>query len=164
MPFLLRIIRKNRWYPTEDTGFFSKESFPADPLADLNTSDKNKLSVWYIEDDKSNLERVATAYAASRNYPAPLEFAIFDLELPFNLEIDLTTTIGGTKDEYVNKSWHRDLVELTALRLVDLAVELANGAERERIPEKIILRWISKAVDSGQIEKSKLSPHITEKL
>ena len=163
MPFLLRIIRKSKWYPVVNGAILSKDDFPADPLADLNTKD-NRLSVWYIKDDESNLQRVATAYAASRDSLAHFEYVLFDIGLPSNMKIDLMETKGGTKDEYVNELWHRDLDGLTALRLVDLAVELAKGARRERIPEKKIKKWVAEAVANGQIDELNLSDRIRKKL
>jgi hypothetical protein len=66
MPLMLRKIRKARWYQHNQADFpwLLDEDIPADPLGDLVTND-NELSVWQINDDKSNLHRIAAALAAN---------------------------------------------------------------------------------------------------
>ena len=145
MPFLLRNLRSSYWYPATNGAVPSREKFPADPLKNFNT-DQNTLSVYFIEDDKSNLERVVTALAAKRHHLANADYILFDSKVPAEMEIDLTKTNGGTHDDYVNKNWHRDLVGLTALKLVDLTVELSGSVRRERILKKTVLKLIRDAV------------------
>jgi hypothetical protein len=72
MPFILRTIRKDRWYRIEDVPWLEEGDIHADPLADLNTK-ANELSVWLIEDDRSNLNRVVSALAATRTHISNLD-------------------------------------------------------------------------------------------
>ncbi len=161
MPFLLRIIRKSKWYKAADAVESAPSDFPADPLADLNTKE-NKLSVWYVHEDKSNLERIAAAIGATRDFLVPLDYALFDYDLASNVKIELSSSDGSTHDKHVNVAWHRDLIELSALTLVDIARELAK--RMDRIPEKEIGQLIATAVANGQIDESKLSKNILAKL
>ena len=49
------------------------------------------LSVWYIEDDKSNLEQVAVAVASTRDSFSPFDYALVDETLLTAINI-----YGGT--------------------------------------------------------------------
>jgi hypothetical protein len=77
MPLILRKIRKARWYQYDRSDFpwLLEEDIPADPLGDLATND-NELSVWQINDDKSNLPRVAAALAANCDDISNLDYAL----------------------------------------------------------------------------------------
>lgn len=54
MAFLLRKIRKNRWYK-EQIEWLPDGELQADPLSDLGTK-SNELSVYHVVIDESNLE------------------------------------------------------------------------------------------------------------
>jgi hypothetical protein len=85
MPFFLRTIRKARWYNVEGVSWLEKGDIQADPLADLNTKG-NELSVWLVENDRSNLEQVVTALAATRTDISNLDYALLDVRLLPELE------------------------------------------------------------------------------
>lgn len=163
MPFILRTIRKARWYKIEDVSWLEKGDVPADPLADLNTK-ANELSVWLIEDDRSNLNQVVTALAATRTHISNLDYALLDMQLLPELNIKVRHTTGGTPDEKANVSWHRDLVELSAFKVVELAKSILAKAERKRVPETEIRRLIIQAIASGRIEPTKLQESIRGKM
>jgi len=163
MPFILRTIRKARWYKIEDVSWLEKGDVPADPLADLNTK-ANELSVWLIEDDRSNLNHVVTALAATRTHISNLDYALLDMQLLPELNIKVRHTTGGTPDEKANVSWHRDLVELSAFKVVELAKSILAKAERKRVPETEIRRLIIQAIASGRIEPTKLQESIRGKM
>lgn len=162
MPLLLRAIRRNRWYTSDTVSWLPKGEIQADPLGDLATGN-NTLSVWQVEDDKSNLEQVIAALAASRDTVSNLDYAIFDVDLLSSIGIKIEVNEGATPYEMANR-WHRDLVELTATKLVRLAEAILVHSHRERVPEKKVLRLIKDAVQNGQIDKTKLRPSITTKL
>lgn len=162
MPLLLRAIRKNRWYTSDTIPWLPEGEIQADPLGDLATG-HNTLSVWQVEDDKSNLEQVITALAANRDTISNLDYALFDLELLSTIGIRVEVNEGATPYEKANH-WHCDLVELTATKLVKLAKVMLISSSRERVLEKEILSLIKDAVQTGQIDKTKLSQKIVSKL
>ena len=162
MPLLLRAIRKNRWYMSDDIPWLPKGEIQADPLGDLATGN-NTLSVWQVEDDNSNLKQVIAALASNRDSISNLDYAVFDIDLLADTGIKVKINQGATPYEMAN-FWHRDLVELTATKLVKLAETMLIHSCRERIPEKTVLNWIKDAVENGQIDKTKLSAGITKKL
>ena len=80
MPFVLRKIRKSKWWKHPGVPWLAHSDLQADALGDLQTS-SNQLSVYHIEDDKSNLEQIVTALAASRDTIANLDYALLDLQI-----------------------------------------------------------------------------------
>jgi len=165
MPHILRKIRKARWYKYNQLNFpwLLEEDIPADPLGDLATNN-NTLSVWQINDDQSNLHQVVTALAANSDDIANLDYTIFDQQLLQEINITIKLTKGNSPDEMANLSWHHDLIELSARRLIDLAKAIWTHGEIKRIPEKEILNLIAQAVGSEQIQSIKLRPKIRMKI
>jgi hypothetical protein len=155
---MLRKIRQARWYKVEGA-WLAADDIPADPLSDLATKD-NQLSVWYIEDDRPNLERVIGALAAGGTDLANVDYALLDYRLLSDLHIKIASTRGGTPDEEVNASWHRDLIELSAGKLVALATAIFTHAEKQRMPKIRVHQLIAQAVASGWIDLQRLQPKV----
>ena len=88
MPFILRTIRKSKWYKHERVPWLVEGELQADALGDLRTSD-NELSVWLVEDDESNLEQVVTALAVTRQRISNVDYALFDLQFLSELNIKI---------------------------------------------------------------------------
>lgn len=162
MPLLLRSIRKSRWYASDTFPWLLKGEIQADPLGDLATS-VNTLSVWQVEDDRSNLEKIITALASNRDSLSNLDYSLLDISLLPGIEVKIEPNPGATLYEAAN-IWHRDLVELTATKLVKLAEIMLLHSCIERLPEKKVLELIKDAVLKGEIDKTKLKPDLAKKL
>lgn len=137
-----------RWY-NERPSWLREDDISADPLGDLATNE-NTLSVWHVEEDKSNLDQVVTALAASSDNISNLDYALFDRELLSEFSIKINPSQGGSPDEKTNTFWHFDLIELSALKLVELAKAMLVKAERKQVSEKMILQLIAQAIVSKQ--------------
>jgi len=161
VPFILRKIRKSKWYKHEGIPWLAEDGLQADALGDLQTSD-NSLSVWKVKDDKSNLKRIITALAANGEHISNFDYALFDIQSLLQLNIQTGNLKGNTPDKEANV-WHLDLIQLSAQNLMDLARKIMN-AERERILEKDILRSIQKGVALGQIDITKLKSGVRAKI
>jgi hypothetical protein len=161
VPLLLRAIRKSRWNK-DNFPWLTQDDIQADLLGDLVTSN-NTLSVWLVQDDKSNLNEVITALASNRNTISNLDYAIFDISLLESINIKLEVNEGNTHYDKSNR-WHRDLIELTANKIVKLAESMLKNSSIERVLEKKISDLIKGAVDNGQIDKEKLNPSINNKV
>jgi hypothetical protein len=161
VPLLLRTIRKSRWNK-DNFPWLTQDDIQADLLIDLVTSN-NTLSVWLIQDDKSNLNEVITALASNRDTISNLDYAIFDISLLESINIKLEVKEGNTLYDKANR-WHRDLIELTVNKIVKLAESMLKNSSIERVSEKKILNLIKGAVDNGQIDKEKLKPSISNKV
>lgn len=155
MPLLLLIVDKRRWDRREELNWLSQGDIPADPLGNLKTLFQ-ELSVWHIDDDRSNLGRVIAALAAMRERFTRFDYALFDLQLAQELSIEVQETPGTTPDTQAN-IWHRDLVQLSADTLVRLAKAMWSTCSTDRVPEGEVARSITEAVELGRIALSKLN-------
>ena len=154
MPLILRKIRKAKWYRSDAVPWLAKEDLQADALVDLATKG-NRLSVYVVEDDQSNLERIIAGLAANCDFISDFDYALFAQEALDEIKINAEDTNGETPDPVVN-SWHRDLVELSAANIFALAKVIGTKAERKRVLSKRVLALVARAVVSGQIERDKL--------
>jgi len=162
VPLLLRKIRKNRWYTNNAPGWLREDEIQADTLGDLVTT-SNTLSVWVVEDDKSNLDHIIVALASSCDNVSNIDYALFNIDLISESDIKVETKEGLTPYAKANPS-HRDLVELTTNKLFKLAKLIFVHSTRERVKEKEVLNLIKNAVNNGQIDPTKLKEGISKKL
>jgi hypothetical protein len=100
----------------------SSADVQGDSLKDLKT-DENVLSVWHIEDDRSNLDQVLTCLASNNDSISHIDYALIDLNAVIALGINVVVHPGKTPYT-VGNLWHRDLVELTGSKLIGLAMEI----------------------------------------
>jgi len=125
----------------------------------------NKLSVYRITDDKSNLKRVAAALVATCTNISNFDYFLFNEELLQTIGIKSEETKGDTSDESVN-SWHIDLVEISVAKLVNLANTASKYGERDRILEKDIKKILAEGFRNGYINREivKLKSEEVEKI
>ncbi len=158
MPLFLRQIREYKWFKHDAVPWLPEDSLQADALGDLNTSD-NRLSVWHIQDNRANLEQVVTALAATSRHPSNLDCALFDQQLVSEIGVKIEHTSGESSYEEANV-WHRDLGELSADKLMQLATVIMRHGEKQRFSERRVLSLVKHAVDSGSIDREKLQPYV----
>jgi hypothetical protein len=154
VPFFLRKIRKARWYKNPDVPWLTEGELQADALGDLLTS-SNQLSVWHIEDNRSNLERTIAALAANVTDISNFDYALFDQQLVYEIGIKVESTKGASPDEEVN-SWHCDLIEVSASKLIELAKAIQTKAEIRRIQVQDIIQLVAEGISSGRIDRTKM--------
>lgn len=162
MPLLLRKIRSTRWFGREEHAWLPDGEFQADALGDLNT-EGNKLSVWEVEDDRSNFDDVVAGFAAARENLTNLDYALFDQRLLSDLNIKVVQTTGGTPSSSAN-TVHRELVELSATKRVDLAKAIQTTGVLDRLEIDDIGNLICQAVKSGQITREMLKEKLRAKV
>jgi hypothetical protein len=163
VPFVLRRITRARWYKKAAAPFLAKADVPADPFGDLRTA-SNKLSVWWVDEDKSNLRRIAAAVAATRHKPDKFDYLLFDSGILGSVDITVEQTHGKTQDHQVNRC-HRDLVELSGRKLFELVrAIMTSDHETGRFPERDIKTWVEEAVGSGRLDFEKLPKSFQEKM
>ena len=78
---------------------------PGDLLKDLRTTD-NELSVYEVNDDESNLDKIISAMAANRDYLGKLDYILIEKKLITDNSYTLTKADGNTLSEVVNKDYH----------------------------------------------------------
>jgi hypothetical protein len=150
MALLLRTVDKHyRWFKNDAAPFLEHDDSPADPIADLKT-DKNRLSVYVISDDKSNLERIVRAIAVGRQKIDHAAYVVFDSKVLEEAGIEIEEVAGTTSDSGVN-SWHRDLV-LSGRKLAALAKGmLRDGEEVKQILKLRMVELVEEGIRDGQL-------------
>jgi hypothetical protein len=155
VPFLLRAIRKAKWYKNPDLSWLSQDDLQADAMQDLKT-DSNCISVWHVMDDHSNKERIIAALAATRQHAVQFDYFLLNEDYIREINIKILENQGDSPDSGIN-SWHRDLVELSAAKLMLLAKTIQQNAAIERIPPRDIQCYLAQAMLSGKFESTKIN-------
>ena len=154
MPLLLRKVTKPKWNHSLDLSWLRQGEMPADPMTDLKTED-NKLSMWHVEDDESNLDQVVTAIAATRDHLENVDCVLLDQRDIVHLDINVGRTAGDTPLSEANL-WHCDMAHLSAQKLVELAGVMWERSRAERRLKKAVRQLLVSAVESGRIDSSGL--------
>lgn len=154
MARILRKIRKNRWYKTEEISWLPDNELQADALDDLRTK-SNELSVYRVDENESNLGRVIAALAANTDNPSNIDFAIFGQEIISEIGIKAKNSRGDLPDDQVNH-WHTDLYELSASQLLELAKAIKAKARIERKGYKQVLELVADSLVEGSIERTRI--------
>lgn len=177
MSLFLRIIRRNRWaqefWDLHDYDWLDKNDIPIEPLFDILAVDKNgnlqkEISVWYIHDDKSNLERIIAALAASRSNIDVFDYLLIEEGIITSFGFKLKKIKGETADKHANENWHYNINHLSGFKLVNLIKEILtyrkkiidfNKFEDDNIDRKTakeIKKLINKARCSNWINPSEI--------
>ncbi len=167
MPFyLIRINRKLRWERGEYRNWLEPGRAPADVCQDFRV-ENGSLSVWHIEDDKSNLEIVVTALSATRQGFDPFDYLLFEQSLATASGISVRYSDGQSPIPSANYL-HRDLTELTIDKLATLITAVFDMAETGRFLASEVQVMILGATQSGQVVlglvNEKLRPKIERAL
>jgi hypothetical protein len=119
--------------------------------------------VFVLEGNNSNLDRALAAFAAGRKELDQVDFAILDLKELRPLSLELSEVKGNTPDVEVN-SWHRDIVHLTASKIVALAVNFQGKARFYRKRSTTVRELIKAGISAGHIDETRLTTKLREKL
>lgn len=163
-PKVLIKITKSKWYKHAGVPWLPQGELQADALRDLRTHD-NALSVWYIEENDSNLKQVITALAATCDSIQNFAYALFDRSKLAEASIKVAVIQGITPYNEANP-WHRDLVELTVEKMNQLVDVIANKDETEikRISVKDVAGLLVEALQSKKIDLASLKANMQIKL
>ena len=166
MPLILRKIEKGRWRTgpdLEDLPWLPAGEVQAQALLDLVPKD-NRLSVWQLTDDRSNLDRILAALASARDGLFNVDFAILDQRVLSDLSLPIEQVPGDSADEAANRTWHHDLVHLTVSRIADLSHAILERSERLRCQDKAVGRLVLNAIDAGWIDPTRLREGLLSRL
>jgi hypothetical protein len=155
VPFLLRKITKSKWYRGTPHPWIGENEIEADALNDLKTQ-ANALSVWLIDDKKSNLGRIIVAMVANGNHFDNFDYVLLPLFSLQDLGIKIIQNNGVSPDTEANQIWHRDLIELTTEKLCELARAFRFQGEFGQKREKEILNLLIHENASQHLDRSKI--------
>lgn len=151
MPLALIRIAKAKWYRHS---WLSREDVGADALTDLKTKG-NTLSIWMIDDERSNLDQVVAALAAGRHKLGHFDYALLDYALLEGAGLAMKRYPGTTRDREAN-DYHVDIVQLTARDIGQLAEWIAQSPDRTRVPEWEVGSLLDEAVAHGRIDGAEM--------
>lgn len=150
MPLLVRKVGKHHfWLKAPALQYLDKNDSPADAVSDLRTKE-NRISVYVVADDKSNLNRILSAIVIGGQSVDHTAYIVFDSRIVSDAGIEIEEVPGKTSDKTVNPL-HRDLV-LTGKKMVALAVGiLREGEEVTQILRERMVQLIHQGIDAGEL-------------
>ena len=151
MPFILRKIKNKRTWAA--ISHKERPDFaPPDCFIDLRTS-QSTLSVWLIEDDKSNLLDVVAALAIEGGDIDHFHFVLAPIDrMPKGSS--LTETDGKTPYIAARK-FHRTLSGLTAQGIIEFVFAVLEGGEAPDYVEQLKIKkflWNKYCSDTSEFE------------
>jgi hypothetical protein len=159
---VLRLIRQSRWDTPKTCDWLAPGDIPADPLADFANTCENCLSVWFLDDDKKDLDDLIAALAANREKADRLDYVLFAEENLKEAEIVVASISGQTPDEQVN-GLHRDLTQLSAAKVLALTkIVWHKNLGLHRVDAKRGVQLVAAAVLRGRISLDKLRPKLRD--
>jgi hypothetical protein len=161
MPQYLLRINKRKWDKL-DVPWLQAHEIQADPLGDLRINE-GTLSVWYIEDDRSNLDPIITGLVATRQKFDKFEYGLFDQAVIDTADVRVEITQGNIPIESAN-SWHRDLIHLTLDRASNFVKTLFNAIEKKRLLDDEVKKRIVDAVTNGNINLQQVNTSLRKKI
>jgi len=164
VPLLLRRVHRGKWLPGAGEGQRPDDEVAAEDFEDPD----NEISVWEVDAERSNLNRVVAAIAGRRDHLSDLHYVLFDSVLVTNLAINIANGDGDTRDHYANVTWHRNLINASPpqiLTLVPAIKALKPGDPATRLRrEKDVLPLLKQAVMDGWMRAEDLSPNLQRRL
>lgn len=159
MSYIFRKVDKPWWYKDQRDQFewLKDGELVADILCEEMATVNGTLSVYLLDEGKSQLDRIVAALACTRNYLQNLDYVIFrqdDLNQVFSLE----DSLGETPDSLVN-NLHRDIVHLTPALVNDLTYRIRDRREsicrctRSKVKKKILQEINNGHIDVGQLKE-----------
>jgi hypothetical protein len=161
MPLVLRKLNsRTQWDRDAYAPWVPPDELPADALGELE-SEENTLSVWHVEDDRSNLGAVLAAVVSTADNLRAVDYAILEVAKVEALGIKLQSTDGDSHDHAANENWHRDMIQLTASQILSLAKLISNTeTDRQRMPKRDVATSVATSVAAGRIEHAKLADSV----
>ena len=109
-------------------GWLNQGDVPGDLLKDLKT-EGNELSVYKVDDNHSNLEKIISAMAANRKYLKPLYYFLIERESIIGNNYSLADAVGKTLSDEVNINYHTNIEKLSGFNVVKLAKIFSEKSE-----------------------------------
>jgi len=161
MPQYLLMINKRKW-DRLDVPWLKPNQIQADPLGDLRINE-GALSVWHIEEDKSNLDLVIAALAATRQNLDKFEYGLFGQEIVSSLDLKFQIIPGNSPSDAAN-GWHRDLIQLTADQTLNFVKAIFDSLEKHRLYDDEVQTKIFNAIQEGYLDLHKVNKSLRKKI
>ncbi len=158
MSFVFRSIGNKHWYSDNQLDFnewLPEGELVADTLKELRTT-RGALSVYKVDSNKQNFDRVISAYACTRNSLKDIDYVLLPLEV-IEATFDISATPGQTADDEVN-IMHLDIIHLSASKLLILArIFQEHHSSMYRIRKKHITSKIRNSLEQEHLVFSRIN-------
>jgi hypothetical protein len=162
MPFLLRKVKLSRWVRSA-CPWLGYGEIPADVLMDLGTQN-NELSLWEVDDDRANLNRIISAMAATKENFDPFDFMLIDRRRVEDTGLALESSPGDTPDEGA-QAWHYGVSLLTTQKVNLLAAAYwEHGLDADRVYEPDVTSWVIQGVRESRLNPAAMKPKLRGKV
>lgn len=164
MPYFLRAIHNNiNWDTTQFSSWLKEGELPSCIVMDLRADD-NALSLWEIQDDKSNLPNVIAAIASNRKLVKDdFDYALLDKNHLDELSFTPLKKVAKTAYLDVNR-FHRDVPNLSINKVVYFAYLLSKYGNFNRMGWKDIEAQLKVAHKKGNLDLTKIKPNLKKQL
>jgi hypothetical protein len=144
------------WVPPGD--------IPAGPFGDLAPSPTSALSIWLIDQDLSNLDRIVAALAAGRNHLDKFDYVLVDERAVLQLQVEIEARAEKCPDEEASAQWHRNMIRLTGSQLNALVRLIYSSGLKRRILEPDVEAIIRSALQRGHLDRSRVNKELLASL
>jgi len=162
--FVIGSLKSENWYTEADFDWLPAGGVIADCLKDLKP-DGGILSVYEVEETASDdlVRRIVAAIAAGANNPRDVAYFRFPRAAVEALQVTINPDEPGrTGDDEVN-ALHRDLQQLSATKLAELAGAMAHGT-LGRFTAKTLRERIKAEVEARRLALEKVSRKLRDEL
>jgi len=163
MSLLLTRVKLSRWIRPNPAPWLPEDDVPADCLADLACSEC-RLSVWAVDTERSNLERVVAAVSSTRENLQNFDYALIARADVEQVGLSIRQCPGKTADREADDTLHWDLVELSGAKLLELARAIFFRARQDRFLPKHIEGFVRRGVAEGKLAVGLLNPTLRTRL
>jgi hypothetical protein len=163
MPLFLRFIKSNKtstWEECQNLSLLPEDDVPADILSELFPIQKNQLSVYQVDDNRSTLDFIIAAFAANRKNLQQICFVLFDPQVLPAIGIGVRQVQGELKDEEVNRLHFH--LELSGKKLVGLARELLVNGEVDTRDTEEVAQLIKQSCNAKRFRWDDLEPKLKQ--
>lgn len=130
---------------------------PAGPFGDFAPSPTSALSVWLVEQDQSNLNRIVAALAAGRTHLDKFDYVLVDEQAVLELQLSIEAQAEKCPDEGASAQWHRNMIRLTGSQLNALVRLIYSSGLKKRILKPDIEDIIRNALERGYLDRSRVN-------
>jgi hypothetical protein len=161
--FVVGSLRLENWYTQADFPWLPAGAVIADAVRDLRPED-GVLSVYEVDDntEAALIQRIVVAVAAGSQNPRDVGYLQFERGAVEALGVQINVVPGLTGDADVN-ALHRDLEQLSAEKLGQLAGVMAHGRSNE-ILAKPLRAAITVEVRAGRLAPEGVSTTLRKEL
>ena len=121
------------------------------------------MSVYEIDDEKSNLQDVIASLAAKRDDVQRLDYVLVEESLLTGEGIQFQKTDGDTPHKEVNEKYHLNVIELSGNKISVLGNKILNS-KIESINRKKIKTIIAEFLGDGTFSEDDLKQSLIEDL